>query len=64
MLVNPYKKGFKYDIVCSYGDAIKKLLISENNICPYSDVWFFYSKGNGSLPEKVKIKIQIRLQCF
>ena len=47
------KKGFKYDIVYSYGDAISKLETVENNVnCPYSELWLFCSKGDGSLPEK------------
>ena len=58
------KKGFKYDIVYSYGDAINKLLNSENNICPYSEVWIFCSKGNGSLPDKAKDKDPNKITMF
>ena len=46
------KKGFKYDIVYSYGDAIQNLTISDHGNCPYSESWIFCSKGDGSLPEK------------
>ena len=45
------KKGFKYDVVYSYGEAIQNLSIKENNNCPYSELWIFCSRGDGSLPE-------------
>ena len=50
------RKGFKYDIVYSYGEGIKKLIVSEKGNCPYSETWIFCSKGDGSLPEKAEDK--------
>ena len=58
------KKGFKYDIVYSYGDAIKKLSTPENNNCPYSELWIFCSKGDGSLPIKAKDKDSNKITIF
>ena len=58
------KKGFKYDIVYSYGDAINRLSILENNNCPYSELWLFCSKGDGSLPEKAKDKDPNKINMF
>ena len=55
------KKGFRLDIVYSYGEAVNKLSSSENEKCPYSETWIFCNKGNGNLPEKnQKIKIQTK----
>ena len=58
------KKGFKYDIVYSYGGAIKKLLSSEKGNCPYSEVWIFCSKGDGSLPDKAEDKDSNKITIF
>ena len=58
------KKGFKYDIVYSYGDAIKKLSALENNNCPYSEVWIFCSRGDGSLPNKAEDKDPNKITIF
>ena len=58
------KKGFKYDIVYSYGEAIEKLLSLEDGNCPYSETWIFCSKGNGSLPEKAKDKNSNKIITF
>ena len=58
------KKGFKYDIVYSYGEAIEKLLSLENGYCPYSETWIFCSRGNGSLPEKAKDKDSNKITTF
>ena len=58
------KKGFKYDIVYSYGEAIKKLSTIENNNCPYSELWLFCSKGDGSLPEKAEDKDSNKITIF
>ena len=58
------KKGFKYDIVYSYGDGIKKLSNTENNNCPYSELWLFCSKGNGSLPDKAEDKDANKITLF
>ena len=57
-------KGFKYDIVYSYGEGIKKLSTPENNICPYSELWLFCSKGDGSLPEKAEDKDSNKISQF
>ena len=33
----------------------RKIIYSlEDGNCPYSEKWIFYSKGDGSLPEKEK----------
>ncbi len=58
------KKGFKYDIVYSYGEAIKKLLSSEKENCPFSEVWIFCSKGDGSLPDKAEDKDSNKITIF
>ena len=58
------KKKFKYDIVYSYGEAIKKLSIVENNNCPYSELWLFCSRGDGSLPEKAEDKDSNKITVF
>ena len=58
------KKGFKYDLVYSYGDAIRKLETIENNNCPYSELWLFCSKGDGSLPEKAEDKDPNKISIF
>ena len=58
------KKGFKYDLVYSYGDAIKKLETLENNNCPYSELWLFCSKGDGSLPDKAEDKDPNKISIF
>ena len=58
------KKGFKYDIVYSYGEAIKKLTSVENENCPYSEVWIFCSKGDGSLPDKAEDKDSNKITMF
>ena len=58
------KKGFRYDIVYSYGDAINKLEAPENNNCPYSELWLFCSKGDGSLPEKAIDKDPNKISMF
>ena len=58
------KKGFKYDIVYSYGEAIEKLLSLENGNCPYSETWIFCSRGNGSLPQKAKDKDSNKITTF
>ena len=57
------KKGFKYDLVYSYGDAINKLSVKENN-CPYSELWIFCSKGDGSLPVKAVDKDNNKITIF
>ena len=58
------KKGFKYDIVYSYGEAIKKLATLENDNCPYSELWIFCSRGDGSLPEKAEDKDSSKITTF
>ena len=58
------KKGFKYDVVYSYGDAIQNLSIKENNNCPYSELWIFCSKGDGSLPEIAQDKDSNKITIF
>ena len=59
------KKKFKYDIVYSYGEGIKKLSsLDENNNCPYSELWLFCSEGNGSLPEKAEDKDNNKITPF
>jgi hypothetical protein len=58
------KKGFRYDIVYSYGDAITQLEVLENNNCPYSELWLFCSKGDGSLPDKAKDKDPNKIAVF
>ena len=58
------KKGFKLDIVYSYGEAIKKISTSENGNCPYSEIWIFCSKGDGSLPEKAEDKDSNKITTF
>ena len=58
------KKGFKYDIVYSYGDAINKISALDNNNCPYSEIWIFCSKGDGTLPEKAKDKDPNKITTF
>ena len=61
------KKGFKYDLVYSYGDAINKLSTienKENNNCPYSELWIFCSKGDGSLPAKAVDKDPNKITMF
>ena len=58
------KKGFKYDIVYSYGEAINKLTISENGFCPYSETWIFCSRGDGSLPKKAEDKDSNKITIF
>ena len=58
------KKGFKYDIVYSYGEAIKKLVSSEKGNCPYSETWIFCSKGDGTLPDKAEDKDQNKITIF
>ena len=58
------RKGFKYDIVYSYGEAIKKLTSIENDNCPYSETWIFCSKGDGSLPEKAEDKDPNKITIF
>ena len=58
------KKGFKYDLVYSYGDAINKLSVVENNNCPYSELWIFCSKGDGSLPVKAVDKDNNKITIF
>lgn len=58
------KKGFKYEIVYSYGKAINQLLNSESEYCPYDEVWVFCSKGNGSLPEIAEDKDSNKISLF
>ena len=58
------KKGFKYDIVYSYGDAIKKISALDNKNCPYSEIWIFCSKGDGTLPEKAEDKDPNKITRF
>ena len=58
------KKGFDYDLVYSYGDAINKLSTLDNNNCPYSELWIFCSKGDGSLPEKAEDKDPNKITMF
>ena len=59
------KKGFKYDIVYSYGEGIKKLSMKDNNnYCLYSELWLFCSKGDGSLPEKAEDKDSNKITTF
>ena len=48
------KKGFKYNMVYSYGDAINELTRDEDGHCPYSEAWVFCSKGDGTLPNCVQ----------
>ena len=58
-------KGFIYDIVYSYGDAINQLeKLDEDNNCPYTELWLFCSKGDGSLPEKAKDKDSNKIDIF
>ena len=58
-------KGFKYDIVYSYGEGIKKLSMKDNNnCCLYSELWLFCSKGDGSLPEKAEDKDTNKITIF
>ena len=59
------RKKFKYDIVYSYGEAIKKLsTLDTNNNCPYSELWLFCSRGDGSLPEKAEDKDSNKITTF
>ena len=48
------KKGFNLDIIYSYGEAIAKISPSKIDFCPYSEIWIFCSKGDGSLPKKAE----------
>ena len=50
------RKGFKYEIVCSYSEAIKEITKNEDEKCPYEEVWIFCSRGDGTLPEIVEDK--------
>jgi len=58
------KKGFKLDIVYSYGKAIQKISTLENGNCPYSEIWIFCSKGDGTLPEKAEDKDSNKITIF
>jgi hypothetical protein len=44
------RKGFSYTFVCSYGEGVAELLHSENERCPYIQLWLFSSEGYGNLP--------------
>eukprot|EP00833_Pecoramyces_ruminatium_P013647 jgi/Orpsp1_1/1187679/evm.model.d7180000059405.1 len=45
------KKGFKYKLVFSYGEAINELTKSIEGRCPYIETWLFCSRADGSLPD-------------
>jgi hypothetical protein len=46
------RPGFAYDFVCSYGDALQKLLLDEEGHSRYCQLWLFSSDGYGELPEE------------
>lgn len=58
------KKGFKYDIVYSYADAIKKISALDIINCPYFEIWIFCSKGDGTLLEKAEDKDPNKISTF
>jgi hypothetical protein len=57
-------KGFQYDFVYSYGDAIQELTQQVNGRCRYAELWLFSSPGYGFLPDDAKDKDPNKIAPF
>jgi hypothetical protein len=57
------QQGFRYTIVCSYGDAIEELCRQEQGRCPYTQLWLISSAGQ-SLPREARDRDTTKLSPF